>query len=71
MIAHESYSGILTQVLDTAAAISKHSNALCNATVLAASRTSNPLAKTEFLKAVKAVADSTANLLKSIDVSTQ
>ncbi len=59
----------LLQVTACATTISKQTSAISSTCKLASTRTSNPLAKKEFLKAAKVVVDTTADLLKSIDVS--
>lgn len=49
--------------------IAKHTSVLCNACKQASSKTSNPVAKRHFVQAAKEVANSTANLVKNIKVS--
>lgn len=56
------------QVLSAATIVAKHTSALCNACRLASSRTSNPVAKRQFVQSAKEVANTTANLVKSIKV---
>uniref|UniRef100_A0A673HVJ9 Talin-1-like n=1 Tax=Sinocyclocheilus rhinocerous TaxID=307959 RepID=A0A673HVJ9_9TELE len=55
-----------SQVLSAATIVAKHTSALCNACRLASSKTSNPVAKRQFVQSAKEVANSTANLVKSI-----
>uniref|UniRef100_A0AAQ4R077 Talin 1 n=1 Tax=Gasterosteus aculeatus aculeatus TaxID=481459 RepID=A0AAQ4R077_GASAC len=55
-----------SQVLSAATIVAKHTSALCNACRLASSRTSNPVAKRQFVQSAKEVANTTANLVKSI-----
>ena len=57
------------QVLSAATIVAKHTSALCNACRLASSKTSNPAAKRHFVQSAKEVANSTANLVKTIKVS--
>lgn len=59
------------QVLSAATIVAKHTSALCNACRLASSRTSNPVAKRQFVQSAKEVANTTANLVKSIKVRPQ
>lgn len=59
-------SCIQTQVLSAATIVAKHTSALCNACRLASSKTSNPVAKRQFVQSAKEVANSTANLVKTI-----
>uniref|UniRef100_A0A8C2TL47 Talin 2 n=1 Tax=Coturnix japonica TaxID=93934 RepID=A0A8C2TL47_COTJA len=47
-------------------ALSKHTSALCNACRIASSKTANPVAKRHFVQSAKEVANSTANLVKTI-----
>ncbi|XP_070547100.1 talin-1-like isoform X3 [Ptychodera flava] len=54
------------QVLSAATVVAKHTSALCNACRIASSKTSNPVAKKHFVQSAKDVANSTANLVKSI-----
>ncbi|XP_042587905.1 talin-1 [Cyprinus carpio] len=54
------------KVLSAATIVAKHTSALCNACRLASSKTSNPVAKRQFVQSAKEVANSTANLVKSI-----
>jgi talin len=56
------------QVLAAATVIAKHTGILCNACKLASSRTSNPVAKKQFVQAAKDVAGATADLVKNIKV---
>uniref|UniRef100_K1PFH4 Talin-2 n=1 Tax=Magallana gigas TaxID=29159 RepID=K1PFH4_MAGGI len=53
-------------VLSAATVVAKHTSALCNACRLASSKTSNPVAKRHFVQSAKDVANSTANLVKTI-----
>ncbi|XP_059928220.1 talin-2a isoform X1 [Gadus macrocephalus] len=55
-----------SQVLSAATIVAKHTSALCNACRLASSKTSNPAAKRHFVQSAKEVANSTANLVKTI-----
>uniref|UniRef100_A0A3P8WQW6 Talin 1 n=1 Tax=Cynoglossus semilaevis TaxID=244447 RepID=A0A3P8WQW6_CYNSE len=55
-----------SQVLSAATIVAKHTSALCNACRLASSRTPNPVAKRQFVQSAKEVANTTANLVKSI-----
>ncbi|XP_031702746.1 talin-2 isoform X1 [Anarrhichthys ocellatus] len=55
-----------SQVLSAATIVAKHTSALCNACRLASSRTTNPVAKRHFVQSAKEVANSTANLVKTI-----
>ena len=55
-------------MLSAATIVAKHTSALCNACRLASSKTSNPVAKRQFVQSAKEVANSTANLVKSIKV---
>lgn len=57
------------QVLAAATEVAKHTSALCNICRVASSKTSNPVAKKHFVQSAKDVANSTANLVKSIKVS--
>ena len=59
---------ILWQVLSAATIVAKHTSALCNACRLASSKTTNPVAKRHFVQSAKEVANSTANLVKTIKV---
>uniref|UniRef100_A0A8C0B3B0 TLN1 protein n=1 Tax=Buteo japonicus TaxID=224669 RepID=A0A8C0B3B0_9AVES len=54
------------QVLSAATIVAKHTSALCNTCRLASSRTANPVAKRQFVQSAKEVANSTANLVKTI-----
>ncbi|XP_044046695.1 talin-2a isoform X5 [Siniperca chuatsi] len=54
------------QVLSAATIVAKHTSALCNACRLASSKTTNPVAKRHFVQSAKEVANSTANLVKTI-----
>uniref|UniRef100_A0A670Z582 Talin 1 n=1 Tax=Pseudonaja textilis TaxID=8673 RepID=A0A670Z582_PSETE len=53
-------------VLSAATIVAKHTSALCNTCRLASSRTANPVAKRQFVQSAKEVANSTANLVKTI-----
>ncbi|KAM9590959.1 talin-1-like isoform 1-T1 [Morphnus guianensis] len=55
-----------SQVLSAATVVAKHTSALCNTCRLASSRTTNPVAKRQFVQSAKEVANSTANLVKTI-----
>uniref|UniRef100_A0A6Q2WVU2 Talin 1 n=1 Tax=Esox lucius TaxID=8010 RepID=A0A6Q2WVU2_ESOLU len=55
-----------SQVLSAATIVAKHTSALCNACRVASSKTANPVAKRQFVQSAKEVANSTANLVKSI-----
>ncbi|XP_071766613.1 talin-2a [Centroberyx gerrardi] len=55
-----------SQVLSAATIVAKHTSALCNACRLASSKTGNPVAKRHFVQSAKEVANSTANLVKTI-----
>ncbi|XP_076012338.1 talin-2 [Genypterus blacodes] len=55
-----------SQVLSAATIVAKHTSALCNACRLASSKTLNPVAKRHFVQSAKEVANSTANLVKTI-----
>lgn len=57
------------QTLVAGATISKLSNTMCGVCKAAAMKTSSALVRKEFLKLVARVANSTAALLKNIDVS--
>lgn len=57
-----------SQVLSAATIVAKHTSALCNACRLASSKTPNPVAKRQFVQSAKEVANTTANLVKSIKV---
>ncbi|XP_066270433.1 talin-1-like isoform X15 [Branchiostoma lanceolatum] len=54
------------QVLSAATVIAKHTSSLCNMCRVASTKTSNPVAKRHFVQSAKEVANSTANLVKSI-----
>lgn len=54
------------QVLSAATVIAKHTSSLCNACRLASSKTTNPVAKRQFVQSAKDVANSTAKLVKEI-----
>lgn len=58
----------MAQVLSAATIVAKHTSALCNACRLASSKTTNPAAKRHFVQSAKEVANSTANLVKTIKV---
>uniref|UniRef100_A0A674EHP0 Talin 2a n=1 Tax=Salmo trutta TaxID=8032 RepID=A0A674EHP0_SALTR len=60
-----------SQVLSSATIVAKHTSALCNACRLASSKTANPTAKRHFVQSAKEVANSTANLVKTIKVRLQ
>ncbi|XP_066270425.1 talin-1-like isoform X7 [Branchiostoma lanceolatum] len=53
-------------VLSAATVIAKHTSSLCNMCRVASTKTSNPVAKRHFVQSAKEVANSTANLVKSI-----
>jgi talin len=53
-------------VLEAATLIAKHTSALCNSCRVASSKTTNPVAKKQFVQSAKAVANSTAALVKEI-----
>ncbi|KAM9817111.1 talin-2 [Neosynchiropus ocellatus] len=55
-----------SQVLSAATIVAKHTSALCNACRLASSKTADPVAKRHFVQSAKEVANSTANLVKTI-----
>ncbi|KAM4689922.1 talin-1-like, partial [Rhinophrynus dorsalis] len=55
-----------SQVLSAATIVAKHTSSLCNACRLASTHTSNPAAKRQFVQSAKEVANSTANLVKTI-----
>lgn len=55
-------------MLSAATIVAKHTSALCNACRLASSKTPNPVAKRQFVQSAKEVANTTANLVKSIKV---
>ncbi|XP_072517267.1 talin-2a isoform X2 [Salminus brasiliensis] len=55
-----------SQVLSAATIVAKHTSALCNACRLASSKAANPVAKRHFIQSAKEVANSTANLVKTI-----
>lgn len=57
------------QVLSAATIVAKHTSALCNACRLASSKTSNPVARRQFVQSAKEVANTTANLVKTIKVN--
>ncbi|XP_061917288.1 talin-2 isoform X3 [Entelurus aequoreus] len=58
-----------SQVLSAATIVAKHTSALCNACRLASSKTSNPVARRQFVQSAKEVANTTANLVKTIKAS--
>lgn len=60
---------LLYQVLSAATIVAKHTSALCNACRLASSKTSNPVARRQFVQSAKEVANTTANLVKTIKVN--
>ncbi|CAH0550425.1 unnamed protein product [Brassicogethes aeneus] len=53
-------------VLEAATMIAKHTSALCNSCRAASNKTTNPVAKRQFVQSAKAVANSTAALVKEI-----
>lgn len=53
-------------MLSAATIVAKHTSALCNSCRLASARTANPTAKRQFVQSAKEVANSTANLVKTI-----
>ncbi|XP_066503310.1 talin-2a [Hoplias malabaricus] len=55
-----------SQVLSAATIVAKHTSALCNACRLASAKTANPVAKRHFVQSAKEVANTTANLVKTI-----
>ncbi|XP_039255846.2 talin-2-like isoform X1 [Styela clava] len=55
-----------SQVLSAATIVAKHTSALCNVCRIASSKTSNAVARKHFVQSAKEVANSTANLVKSI-----
>ena len=55
-------------MLAAATVIAKHTGTLCDACKLASSRTSNPVAKKEFVQFAKEVAAATAEVVKKIKV---
>uniref|UniRef100_A0A8C2KVS8 Talin 2 n=1 Tax=Cyprinus carpio TaxID=7962 RepID=A0A8C2KVS8_CYPCA len=55
-----------SQVLSAATIVAKHTSALCNACRLASSKTANPVARRHFVQSAKEVANTTANLVKTI-----
>uniref|UniRef100_A0A8D3E9H8 Talin 2a n=1 Tax=Scophthalmus maximus TaxID=52904 RepID=A0A8D3E9H8_SCOMX len=55
-----------SQVLSAATIVAKHTSSLCNACRLASAKTTNPVAKRHFVQSAKEVANSTANLVKTI-----
>ncbi|XP_010372525.2 talin-2 isoform X1 [Rhinopithecus roxellana] len=55
-----------SQVLSAATIVAKHTSALCNACRIASFKTANPVAKRHFVQSAKEVANSTANLVKTI-----
>jgi hypothetical protein len=59
---------LFVQVLSSATIVAKHTSALCNACRLASSKTSNPVARRQFVQSAKEVANTTANLVKTIKV---
>ncbi|XP_034541108.1 talin-2 isoform X1 [Notolabrus celidotus] len=58
-----------SQILSAATIVAKHTSALCNACRLASSKTSNPVARRQFVQSAKEVANTTANLVKTIKVN--
>lgn len=65
----QSKAKITFQVLSAATIVAKHTSALCNVCRIASSKTSNAVARKHFVTSAKEVANSTANLVKSIKVS--
>ena len=65
---HGSSTSLSPQVLSAATIVAKHTSALCNSCRLASARTANPTAKRQFVQSAKEVANSTANLVKTIKV---
>uniref|UniRef100_A0A665VZU7 Talin 2b n=1 Tax=Echeneis naucrates TaxID=173247 RepID=A0A665VZU7_ECHNA len=57
---------LVDPVLSAATIVAKHTSALCNACRLASSKTSNPVARRQFVQSAKEVANTTANLVKTI-----
>ncbi|KAK7891552.1 hypothetical protein WMY93_023515 [Mugilogobius chulae] len=57
---------VVFNVLSAATIVAKHTSALCNACRLASSKTSNPVARRQFVQSAKEVANTTANLVKTI-----
>ncbi|AWP01816.1 putative talin-2-like [Scophthalmus maximus] len=55
-----------SQVLSAATIVAKHTSSLCNACRLASAKTTNPVAKRHFVQSAKEVANSTANLVKTM-----
>uniref|UniRef100_A0A672PQ11 Talin 2 n=1 Tax=Sinocyclocheilus grahami TaxID=75366 RepID=A0A672PQ11_SINGR len=55
-----------SQVLSAATIVAKHTSALCNACRLASSKAANPVARRHFVQSAKEVANTTANLVKTI-----
>ncbi|XP_017774741.1 PREDICTED: talin-2 isoform X2 [Nicrophorus vespilloides] len=54
------------EVLNAATLIAKNTSALCNACRTASTKTTNPVAKVQFVQSAKDVANSTAHLVKEI-----
>ena len=65
---HGSRTSLSAQVLSAATIVAKHTSALCNSCRLASARTAIPTAKRQFVQSAKEVANSTANLVKTIKV---
>ena len=65
---HGSSTSLSPQVLSAATIVAKHTSALCHSCRLASARTANPTAKRQFVQSAKEVANSTANLVKTIKV---
>ncbi|XP_023231887.1 talin-2-like isoform X2 [Centruroides sculpturatus] len=59
------------QILSAATVIAKHTSSLCNSCRLASSKTTNPVAKRQFVQSAKDVANATANLVKEIKILDQ
>ena len=59
------------QILTSATVIAKHTSALCNSCRIASSKTSNPVAKKQFVQSAKDVANATATLVKEVNLITK
>ena len=59
------------QILTSATVIAKHTSALCNSCRVASSKTSNPVAKKQFIQSAKDVANATATLVKEVNLITK
>ena len=59
------------QILTSATVIAKHTSALCNSCRVASSKTSNPVAKKQFVQSAKDVANATATLVKEVNLITK